>query len=202
MNPNYAITDINDPRYPICRITYKCSLPEAVISDRRINYGSYKLDSMLVNNYSTVYLDISTLADHFYNGVDIRIPIRGDIVKMYNAVQKYLLYYIDYVRLGPLNLAYLPTDDLLKLDNFAASLYVPAAFDVESAPVVLSSFESMLADDDIINQLMDPIARTSKEIKIPERESLEDDIFKYSLNLHSKLDNSDEMIPLSKLLEG
>ena len=198
MTNDYSmITDKNDHRYPMTRIIYQVSIPEAFTSDRSYSYGDLRVDAMRLQNRVVVRLPIARLAELHHQGVRVGVVRRDDVVRIYNATQKYLLYFLNYARTSPLNRMDIPTDDLLKLDAFASSLYEPAALDAHITPEVEMSMASMLNNDNVLEQLMRP--KLDKVIdKIDPRESLEEEILFHSSEMASKYDTATEMIPLSQ----
>ena len=198
MTNDYSmITDKNDHRYPMTRIIYQVSIPEAFTSDRSYSYGDLRVDAMRLQNRVVVRLPIARLAELHHQGVRIGVVRRDDVVRIYNATQKYLLYFLNYARTSPLNRMDIPTDDLLKMDAFASSLYEPAALDAHITPEVEMSMASMLNNDNVLEQLMRP--KLDKVIdKIDPRESLEEEILFHSSEMASKYDTATEMIPLSQ----
>lgn len=198
MTNDYSmITDKNDHRYPMTRIIYQVSIPEAFTSDRSYSYGDLRVDAMRLQNRVVVRLPIARLAELHHQGVKVGVVRRDDVVRIYNATQKYLLYFLNYARTSPLNRMDIPTDDLLKMDAFASSLYEPAALDAHITPEVEMSMASMLNNDNVLEQLMRP--KLDKVIdKIDPRESLEEEILFHSSEMASKYDTATEMIPLSQ----
>ena len=198
-NPYINITDPNDFRYPMTRVLYQCTIPESFTTDRSYSYGDQRVDNMRLQNRATVRLPIATLADHHSEGAKIGIVMRKDVVKIYNSTQNYLLHFLNYARTSPLNRRSIPTDDLLKLDAFASSLYEPAALDVHVTPEVQMTMQSMLNNDNVLEQLMRPKMDSVKK-EIASRESLEEEILFYSAAISEKYDEATTMIPLSQAL--
>ncbi len=197
---NYSnITDPEDPRYPITRPMYLASVPESFVGTRRYSYGDMRVDQLTMGNMARVRLPIVTLAEFAQAGAKVSIVKRADVVKIYNATQKYLLHWLSYIRTAPLNRATMPTEDLLILDEFANSIYEPAAYDAALQPEQVVSFQSMLGNDLVLEQLMRQGAKP-EATKITPRESLDADIYRYSEDLSSRFDTSETMLPISTLL--
>lgn len=184
-----------DSRYYIFDYLFECKVPnlETMSVDYIRHFGTpttgyQELDRQLSNELIHTYLPISTMTEHFKNGVRIYIPNYEDIKFMYDCISNHLNLWKKRME-NAINVGEAPIEDLIALDQFANAVYDKAKFQM-SADIIDSLFIRHLSSNSQINRgglfkdspklanpftdKTDGIVTINKDKKYPERTSLTD----------------------------
>ena len=89
--------------------------------------GDSVQDQVLQNSMVRTYRTINDLYELWKSGVEVAIVKYEDTEKIYNAIQKHLLNWLDFINHG-IGVKSTPIDDLLGLDEFANVVYDKAKY--------------------------------------------------------------------------
>lgn len=113
---------------------YKCSVPafqSRTVEDIRQNgvmvTGIADLDEGLKNDWIKKWITINQMVEYFKRGVPVRVINYNDTKDIYQTVQTHLLNWLDVLRTG-LNIGDSPMEDLIAMDQFAATVYPHAKY--------------------------------------------------------------------------
>lgn len=113
---------------------YLVSIPELYLYDEETirnrgipTTGDATLDKEMYGRYVTVYKTINKIFELFRSGVSVKVVNYDDTEKIYNAIQRHLVAWVNFIQNG-LYLHNAPFEDLLELDRFASVVYDKAKF--------------------------------------------------------------------------
>lgn len=184
-----------DHRYDVFHVIYPCKIPyihtRSIEDIRRFGMpssGFREFDTGQENTLEDRYLTINEMLTHWKNGVNVRCKY-DDTVKIYEAITKYLNYWLAHIR-TTFSTNHVPVEDLQDLDAFANVVYDKAKYQftsdiVESAlmgemkKVSVVDFDTILAPQKpkavvIVNGKVEDLQHAPKEDPYPKREGMLD----------------------------
>lgn len=90
-------------------------------------YGTYvtgipEIDRAAPNNWLTTYLSIAKMAEHYKEGVTVAIVKYDDLKTIYDSITQHLSAWKHHIQ-TTINLTPPPIEDLIVLDEFAATVF-------------------------------------------------------------------------------
>lgn len=89
--------------------------------------GIREIDDDIGKCYITCMLSISKMADYYKEGIPIRVVNSSDVKEIYEAISQHIHAWKSRLERG-INLGDAPIEDLVLLDQFAASIYENAKY--------------------------------------------------------------------------
>lgn len=94
--------------------------------------GIAKYDDEIPNLYSTVWISIAKMIEHYKSGVPVIVVNRSDCKKIFEFISEHITAWHDLISQG-VNIGSAPFEDLIIMDRFANTVFEVAKYDMIQA---------------------------------------------------------------------
>lgn len=141
--------------------------------------GDKANDRAMLNERIDTMLTINDMVEYYRKGVIIGIKVRADVIKVYELITDYLVYWDRIIRTN-INIMDAPFDDLELMNKFADAVYDHAKWDLPKVDHEHYAFMAQIpiSHAAILEGTRGAIDNTNPDWTPPERDSFEESFAK------------------------